>query len=270
MDSCASPGGEAGRAPSRKRHGHEPASGWRCVKEEPAPALIPVFEAVHEGLLGRRPTKRPLVSFYHYVSTKSTIRQRDGRYLMRISDHLHDAPDAAIRGLMGILLCRAERLPESRVNADDRAAYHAALDHDAVSERRSSSRKVRGRKVLDPVGDHRSLLESYLRVSMQMDLRLPSAPKLSWSRDRTNRRFGHQDTDHDCIVISRTLDDPNVPEFVLDYVVYHELLHIAIPPRRGRGGRRIVHPREFQQAEAKFPERAEAERWLSKLASRRR
>lgn len=251
-----------------KRHGHEVPRQWTVVKEEPAPGLIPVFEAVHESLLGRPPKKRPLVSFYRYVSTKSTIRQRDGRYVLRISDHLHDAPDAAIRGLMGILLCRAEGLPESRMDRHDRDAYHTALDEDHVVDRRGSSRRLRGRKSIDPIGDHRSLLASYLRVAMQMDLDLPGAPRLSWSKTRSTRRFGHQDTDHDCIVISRALDDPKVPEFVLDYVVYHELLHILIPPRRGRGGRRIVHPKEFKQAEAKFPQRDQAERWLTRLAAR--
>lgn len=240
----------------------------RALKEEPAPALIPVFEATHAALLGRPPSKRPLVSFYRYVSTKSTIRQRQGRYVVRISDHLNDAPDAALRGLFGILLCRAESLPESRVDARDRAAYHDALDQDAVAERRGNSRRMRGRKAIDPVGTHRSLLESYLRVTMQMDLDMPSAPRLSWSPSRSTRRFGHQDTDHDCIVISRALDDLKVPEFVLDYVVYHELLHILIPPRRGSGGRRMVHPKEFKQAEAQFPRRAEAEAWLGRLARR--
>ncbi len=195
----------------------------KSLKEEPAPALIPLFESVHEGLLGRPPSKRPLISFYRYVSTKSTIRQRDGRFVVRVSDHLHDAPDAALRGLFGILLCRAESLPESRVDAEDRNTYHHALDHDAVATRRGKSRRLRGRKDIQPVGDQRSLLESFLRVTLHMDLALPSAPRLSWSKTRSNRRFGHQDPDHDCIVISRTLDDPKVPEFVLDYVVYHEL-----------------------------------------------
>jgi hypothetical protein len=242
----------------------------QSVKEQPAPTLIAVFEAVHEGLMGTIPSEKPLITFYPYVSTKSTVRERNGRLVVRISDHLHDAPDAALRGLMGILLCRAKRISEARVDPGDRAAYHEAIDNDAVEERRGDSRRKRGRKEIQPVGHHRSLLESFLRVTIEMEMQLPSAPRLSWSKTRSNRRFGHQDKDHDCIVISRTLDDDKVPEFVLDYVVYHELLHIVIPPRRGSGTKRIVHPKEFKVAEAKFPQRADAERWLSKLARRKR
>ncbi len=236
------------------------------MKEDPAPGLIPVLEDVHASLLGRTMAKRPLVSFYPYVDTKSTIRNRDGRLLLRVSDHLRDAPDNVLRGLFAILLCRLERIPESRADAGDVTAYHDWLHADRATARRRDSRTRRGRKHIDPIGDHRSLLESYLRVTMQMDLHLDDAPALSWSRTRSTRRFGHQDADHGCIVISRALDDAKVPEFVLDYVVYHELLHIAIPPRMGSGRKRIVHPKEFRDAEARYPHQKEAEAWLSRIA----
>lgn len=236
------------------------------MKAVPAPALVPVFEAVHEALLGSRPD-RPRIEFYPYVSTKSTLRQRDGRWHVRLSDHLLDAPDGALRGVLGILLARVHRLPETRVDAGDRQAYHDALD--AVEGRRRTSRQARGRKHIDPIGVHRSLLESFLRVTMDLDMELPEAPKLGWSRTASRRRFGHQDADHQAIIISKVLDDPKVPEFVLDYVVYHELLHIVIPPRRGSGGKRIVHSKEFKQAEARFPQQREAEAWLTKLARAR-
>lgn len=234
------------------------------MKASPAPALVPLVEGVHEAVTGRPLRPAPWVEFYAYVSTKCTIREREGRLHVRLSDHLHDAPDAALRGVVGMLVARVRRLPETRVDAADRAAYHDYVDQ--VAGRRRTSRQQRGRKHIDPIGDHRSLLESYLRVTMDLDLHLPEAPKLGWSRTRSRRRFGHQDSDHGAIIISRVLDDPKVPEFVLDYVVYHELLHIVIPPRRGSGSKRIVHPKEFKQAEARFPKQAEAEAWLSRLA----
>lgn len=236
----------------------------RCVKASPAPTLVPLVEAVHEAVVGGPLRPKPRVEFYSYVSTKCTIRERDGRLHVRLSDHLHDAPDAALRGVVGILLARVRRLPESRVDHGDRAAYHAFVQR--AEGRRRASRRDRGRKHIDPIGDHRSLLEAFLRVTMDLDLQLPEAPKLGWSKTRSRRRFGHQDADHGAIIISKVLDDPKVPEFVLDYVVYHELLHIVIPPRMGSGSKRIVHPKEFKQAEARFPQHAEAERWLTKLA----
>ncbi len=233
--------------------------------------LVPVVERVHRRLRPGRPMARPRVTFYSYVSTKSTIRERGGRLHLRISDHLQGADEPVIEGVVSILLSRVHRVPLSRADPAAVAAYHEHVESSAAEQRRKASRQQRGRKHLDPVGDHRSLLESYLRVCLEMDLAVPQAPTLSWSKTRSRRRFGHWDADHGCIVISRVLDDDQVPEFVLDYVVYHEILHVILPPERGGGltGRRRVHPPEFKAAERRFPRWKEAEAWLGRLASAR-
>lgn len=237
------------------------------MREEPAPGLVPLVQAVHERLRGTPLRPEPHVAFYPYAATKSTVRLRDGRVRLRFSDHLRDAPDEALRGVAGVLLGRLFRVPETRIPSGDVRTYRLHVESDRMRERRQERARSTGRKHIEPVGTHRSLLESYLRVSMDLDLTLPSAPRLSWSRTASRRRFGHHDADHDVIVLSRVLDDPKVPEFVLDFVVYHELLHILHPPRLGSGGRRMVHHRAFREAEARFPQRAEAEDWLRRLAA---
>lgn len=211
---------------------------------------------------------RPLdVSFYGYVSTKSTIRVRDGRVLVRLSDHMEDAGPRVQEGCLAVLLGKLHgKVPASLKHHV--AGYQHWIHSEPAEARRSESRKERGGKRINPAGTHRSLLESYLRVTMEMGLVL-DAPKLSWSERPTKRRFGHHDPDHDCIVISQTLDDPKVPEFVLDYVVYHELLHIVHPPKIGATGKRNIHHKAFRDAEAQFSKQKEAERWLTRLAQRR-
>ena len=47
----------------------------------------------------------------------------------------------------------------------------------------------------------------------------------------------------------------------LEYVVYHEMLHLKHPVKL-RGSRRCVHSAEFQAEENLFPEAAEAKRFL--------
>lgn len=236
------------------------------VKERPARHLVPVFQDVHEAIAGSAADPPPVLSYYPYVSTKSTIRERGGRLHLRLSDHLLDAPEPVTRGLFAILLARLRRRRIPPVLQEAEAAYERYVAGEDITARREASRRRRGRKRLDPLGEHRSLLESYLRVIMETGLALPEAPRLSWSPTASRRRFGHQDAAHDCIVISRVLDDPDVPEFVLDYVVYHELLHIAHPPVMGTGNKRIVHHKTFRQAEARYPQRKEAEAWLTRLA----
>ncbi len=238
--------------------------------EVEAQQLAPLVQRIHERLVPGRPLRAPRVTFYPYVSTKSTVRERGGRLHLRLSDHLQGAPEAVIEGVVAILLSRIHRV---KLDPGDPAvaAYKRHVNSQSADRRRQASRKARGRKFLDPVGEHRSLLESYLRVCLEMDLAVPQAPTLSWSQTRSRRRFGHWDADHGCIVISRVLDDDRVPEFVLDYVVYHEILHIILPPERGGGqtGRRRVHPPEFKAAERRFARWKEAEGWLARLASAR-
>jgi hypothetical protein len=239
------------------------------MKERSAADLLPLVQDVHRRLRGVDAEPPPVVTWYRYVSTKSTVREDRGRLFLRLSDHLQDAPEAALRGIVGILLCRLYGVRETRVPRHEYDAYEEFARSDDLMAARTDSHRRRGRKHLDPIGAHRSLLESYLRVLTQTGLALPDPPRLSWSKTASRSRFGHQDEAHDCIVLSRVLDDPKVPEFVLDFVVYHELLHIAIPPRRGSGSRMIMHPREFRAAERRFPLWKEAETWLDKLARRR-
>ena len=47
----------------------------------------------------------------------------------------------------------------------------------------------------------------------------------------------------------------------VELVVFHEMLHQAIPPMNGRDGRRVVHGREFRVRERRFPGYARARAW---------
>ncbi len=66
------------------------------------------------------------------------------------------------------------------------------------------------------------------------------------------------------IVISRIFDRPSVPRYAVEYLVYHEMLHLKHPVRL-RGSRRCVHPRQFQAEEKLFPELERARRFLKQL-----
>jgi hypothetical protein len=238
------------------------------VLEQPAPALVSLVERVHERLRpGRSLDPPPKVSFYPYSNGTSTVRERDGRVRFKLSDRLSGAPDEVLEGVVSILLCRFLGLPDSRADPASVRAYRDYLNEERTSNPPGSAK--RGRKHIDPVGAHRSLLESYLRVSLDLGLTLPRVPTLSWSKTVSRHRFGHWDPDHNAVVISQVLDDPGVPEFVLDYVLYHELLHILHPAKMGSGTKRIVHSAAFKRDERRFPRWKEGEEWIRKLARRR-
>jgi hypothetical protein len=232
--------------------------------ETAAPELGALADAVHRSLTGRPPLRVPRVAFYPYAQGRSTVREREGRLEFKLNEGLRGADSLVLEGILGILTARMRGIDDARVPAEAARAYR---DH--MVQRPALGRVGRSRKHIEPVGTHRSLLASYLRVSLDMDLMLPEVPKLSWSREVARHRFGHWDPDHHAVVISQVLDDPKVPEFVLDYVVYHELLHILHPVKMGSGSKRIVHSAAFKRDERKFPDWEEAEKWISRLSRRR-
>ena len=89
-------------------------------------------------------------------------------------------------------------------------------------------------------------------------------PQLGWSRGISRTMLGHFDPAHNAIVISRIFDQPRVPALALDYVMYHEMLHLLHPVDHA-GVRRRVHTREFREAEKKFPRVMEAKAILKTL-----
>lgn len=92
-------------------------------------------------------------------------------------------------------------------------------------------------------------------------------PTLTWGRAPTVHRFGSYEPVRDRVVISRSLDHPDVPERVVDYLLFHELLHKHVGTEN-RGLRRGVHTPAFHAAEARFEGLAEMERFLSDLGAK--
>jgi predicted metal-dependent hydrolase len=76
--------------------------------------------------------------------------------------------------------------------------------------------------------------------------------------------LGHYDPSHNTIVLSRILDDAKVPRLAVEYVMFHEMLHVRYPVDHS-GSRRCVHTPEFKDAEREYPRYREAKELLRKL-----
>ena len=63
------------------------------------------------------------------------------------------------------------------------------------------------------------------------------------------------------IRINPALDQPFVPLWFLQYVLYHEMLHSVVPDEELPGGRRRVHTEEFNRREREFRGYGRARRW---------
>jgi len=112
------------------------------------------------------------------------------------------------------------------------------------------------------------LTESFKRVNLAYFNEQMPEPHLVWNKQCTIRKFGHYQWDTDTVMVSRTLDQRQVPEFVVDYVMYHELLHKKLGARLVNS-RRMVHTNLFRKQEAKYTKFNEAQRYLNKISRKK-
>ena len=86
-------------------------------------------------------------------------------------------------------------------------------------------------------------------------------PRLTWNQILTHRKLGHYEPLRDRVVMSCTLDNSQVPQYVVELVLYHELLH-KYHGIKWVNGKRMAHTPEFRHSEQKFAYYQEAEEWL--------
>ena len=119
-----------------------------------------------------------------------------------------------------------------------------------------------------PAGVYHDLAAAFDRVNAAHFGSALPRPRLAWSRSFSMRKFGHYDVAHDTVMVSSALDAGDVPAFVVDFIVYHELLHKKLGVA-WRNGRRAAHTGEFRRRECRFAQWRRAEDVLKKLARRR-
>jgi hypothetical protein len=121
----------------------------------------------------------------------------------------------------------------------------------------------------NPQGSYYNLDELFTTINQQYFACNMIKPRLMWSGTFSQRKFGHYERTRDRIVLSQTLDSQKVPRYIVEFVLYHELLH----KQHGIqwvNGKRMVHTPEFKRSERKFEKFQEAEAGLQKLASARK
>lgn len=116
-------------------------------------------------------------------------------------------------------------------------------------------------------GVYHDLETAFRRVDRRYFNGSIEAPGLMWSRQASHRKLAHYDPVRDRIVVSALLDSASVPELVIDFIVYHELLHKR-HGRDWRNGKAHVHTPAFRADERRFEGWREAQSLLESLALR--
>jgi predicted metal-dependent hydrolase len=226
------------------------------------PRLARIFKEAFLELRPQAPLPEFEVRFFAFANLNNTIRLRRGRLLLRLSDLLEGAPDTVLHAITHILLAKLYREP---VDAHLAARYRKFAGTEAMLAKTHLIRQVRGRKhVAGADGEHYHLEEIFDDLNRRFFHGLMARPRMTWSKVRSRQRLGHYDPAHNIIVVSRIFDRPGVPRFAIEYLVFHELLHLRHPVRMS-GSRRCVHSRAFQEEEKLFPRLAEAKKYVKQL-----
>jgi predicted metal-dependent hydrolase len=203
------------------------------------------------------------VEFYPYSSLTLTIRRRDERVDVRFSDLLQRAPLKVMEGAAVLLLSRLYRHRAARSLVQPYLNY--ARSH-RTRGRIQRMRSNRVRRVLTRArGQYYDLGPLFEQLNGKYFSGELQRPHIGWSTRSWRRQFGCYDPGPNQIVLNRRMDRPGVPQFVVEYVLFHEMLHVKYPTRRS-GCTLLSHSPEFREEEKRYAQFAVARKYLDRLA----
>jgi hypothetical protein len=202
------------------------------------------------------------IDFYPFANVNNTIRMREGRLYVRLSDLLEGAPESVLEALAHILLAKIYRKPIEPMHS---ARFRRHVSSRDITAKAHLVRQIRGRKrIVSAKGHVYHLEEIFDDLNQRFFHGLLARPQMTWSQVRSRQSLGHYDPAHNAIVVSKIFDHPLVPRCAVEYIVYHEMLHLKHPVKL-RGSRRCVHGADFQAEEKLFPHLQQAKAFLKTL-----
>jgi predicted metal-dependent hydrolase len=182
-------------------------------------------------------------------------------YHVRLHRMFCQAPDIVWHALVAYV---------RHTDAAARQTLRTYIQHHRHLIRQPSSRRQRT-KPLQAKGHHFDLEAIYRELNQTYFANRVQAC-ITWSRQppkrlRTSIRFGSYHAEDRLIRIHRLLDQSFVPRYVIENVVFHEMLHQLIPRQRVNG-RWCIHSPEFRRQEQRFPYHRQAEEWKRRHLNR--
>jgi hypothetical protein len=227
-----------------------------------SPEILSIFQQEYRALRPRAPMPPFAIRFRRFTSLNNRILLRNGEIRVSLSDLLEGAADTVLRAIAHILLAKLYRKP---IDAGQNLRFKRFATSAAVTRQTELIRSARGSKRFSgPEGRYYHLEEVFDSLNLRFFGGLLGRPELTWSEHMAKRSLGHYDAAHNTIVVSRVFDRPSSPRYAIEYLLYHEMLHLKHPVRR-KGLRRCVHTPEFKAEEAQFPRLEEALAFIKRL-----
>lgn len=201
--------------------------------------------------------------FYPFKEFKSTWCRNGQRAELRISDYLRWADDAILEDFARCLFARISNRGRREVYTDRLRTW---LQSQEFIVRNRPLYLERSRNLtLSPTGRVLDLRNIRANLKDKGLIEDSSDAFLSWTVCGNVHRVGYCSVIMRVIAVSSVLDTGSMPDYVAEYVLYHEILHLE----SGLGSLFSGHGREFRMREKMHPKWREADEWLKKVASMR-
>lgn len=230
----------------------------RAPRNLPEPErLLRVWRRVLERRLRNLMQARVFVELHDNTHTMLTYQRTRGVWRLRLH-HMFVAAPEDVLGALAHFVRSGD--PQSSARLD------SFIESNKVFIRRLPPEQLRRRLRIDPVGDHHDLGEifsdlnrRYFRNRITATITYGPAPRVRGPRKSI--KMGSYSADSRVIRIHPALDQPRVPRYFVEWIVFHEMLHHVYKARRGPDGRRCVHTPEFNEHERRFYAFERAQRW---------
>lgn len=225
--------------------------------------LEEIFASAHRQLRPRTAVPEITIEFFPFAGLNHTARLSENRLRIRVSDIFTDAPRAVYHSLALILLAKLYR---KKIDNAHHQAYRTFIleDHIQARARAARSGRCRQTRVRGSQGRFVDLETLFDRLNLRYFIGGIPKPRISWSAKKSRYILGRFDATHNTIFVSRIFDSTNIPSYVCEYVLYHEMLHVKHQSQT-RNSRLIVHTPEFRAEEKQFLQYREAKLWLKQL-----
>jgi hypothetical protein len=205
--------------------------------------------------------------FYPYIGLTHTIRRKGSIWIVRISDHCRHAPRPVLEAIVAILAYKIMRKKPGRKH---RNAYEIFRNSPSVLESVRKRRLQKGRKrIASNEGKCHSLRMIHQEINSRYFNNQIEINRIGWGFRISWARLGHYDPVHHTITLSPVLDSPRVPNFVVSYIVYHEMLHAIFEDASARRAQKH-HPPEFRRIEKAYPDYDRAKKFLMEYCRNRK